>query len=125
MIKLVTLFFTLFLIQGCTYTSHLESGTSELSSVSFEGKVIRASVNNTTDSSLLGTKIRNELIVYIDDHRIIESPMYDDFSGNFTAVYKSDVFTIQCQKPAFYKTVECLVHANNTFVGKLIFEYVI
>ncbi|HCE3363059.1 TPA: hypothetical protein NG589_001213 [Vibrio parahaemolyticus] len=125
MLKRLTLFSALALIQGCTSTYQLESGSPEMSSVSYEGKTIHASVNNTIESGFLSSQIRNELIVYVDGNKIIESPMHDDFSGNFTAVYNSDVFSLKCQKPAFYKTVECLVHVNNKVIGNLNFEYVI
>lgn len=125
MLKRLTIFSVLALIQGCTHTSQLEAGSPERSSVYYKGKTIHASVNNTMESGFLSSQIRNKLIVYVDGNKIIESPMHNDFSGNFTAVYNSDVFSLECQKPAFYKAVECLVHVNNKVIGKLNFEYVI
>lgn len=50
MLKRLTLFSALALIQGCTSTYQLESGSPEMSSVSYEGKTIHASVNNTIES---------------------------------------------------------------------------
>lgn len=113
------------LLSGCTHTALLESDTSGESSLSYQGKVIHASVSNTIESGFLSSSVINEVTFYIDGNKIIEAPMRDDFSGNFSAIYGDDSFSFKCKKPAFYKTVECIVHANNKILGTLNFEYVI
>ncbi len=109
---------------GCTHTSQFSTGQPEESVVSYGGKKIHAFLNNTIKSGFLSSEVRNELVVYVDGNKIIESPMHNDFSGDYSAMYEQDVISVKCQKPAFYKISECIVHVNNKLVGTLTFEHV-
>ena len=117
----VVLLSSLLMLSGCASTHHYKSDYDRNSRVA-EDYNISGSIDKHINPGFFSGEIKNDLVLYINDELVIKGPLHEDESGELQGIYQAKVVTLDCDKPNFFSSTQCVVHLDKKRIGQLTFE---
>lgn len=121
-IRTVMPLLVLFGLFGCTNTTQYGGN---LTGVRAGDEVynVRVRLDSQVRSQFIGSDIRNEVYLYVNDILAVRGPLHRDQSGQLQGAYESKIVLLDCLKPGFVSRTQCTVHIDGRDVGTLTLHF--
>jgi hypothetical protein len=117
-LKKVSPLAALVILAGCTNTIQYGGNLTGVRAGE-EQYNLRVRMDSQIRSQLIGSDVRNEVYLYVNDILAVRGPLHRDQSGQLQGVYESKIVLLDCLNPGILSRTQCTVHIDGRDVGTL------